>query len=51
LQDEFNKDSILAKIETPWKYSFFVDTFEKYADYAKKIAIKLWQNTLKVLGV
>jgi prephenate dehydratase len=26
----------LPKIETPWKYSFFVDvTFEKYEDYAK----------------
>jgi hypothetical protein len=35
LQDEFNKDSILAKIETPWKYSFVDVTFEKYADYAK----------------
>jgi hypothetical protein len=46
LQDEFNKDSILAKIETPWKYSFVDVTFEKYADYAK-IAKKLWQNTLK----
>jgi prephenate dehydratase len=49
LQDEFNKDSILAKIETPWKYSFFVDvTFEKYADYAKtKSLLEIWQNTLK----
>jgi hypothetical protein len=46
----FNKDSILAKIETPWKYSFVDVTFEKYADYAKKIAIRNYGKYFKVLG-
>ena len=42
----------LPKIETPWKYSFFVDvTFEKYQDYAKaKSLLEIMAEYLKVLG-
>ena len=42
----------LPKIETPWKYSFFVDvTFEKYADYAKaKSLLEIMAEYFKVLG-
>jgi len=42
----------LPKIETPWKYSFFVDvTFEKYKDYAKaKALITIMAEYFKVLG-
>jgi prephenate dehydratase len=42
----------LPKIETPWKYSFFVDvTFEKYDDYAKaKSLLEIMAEYLKVLG-
>jgi len=42
----------LPKIETPWKYSFFVDvTFEKYEDYAKaKSLIAIMAEYFKVLG-
>lgn len=42
----------LPKIETPWKYSFFVDvTFEKYTDYAKaKSLLEIMAEYLKVLG-
>jgi prephenate dehydratase len=42
----------LPKIETPWKYSFFVDvTFEKYSDYAKaKSLLKIMAEYFKVLG-
>jgi prephenate dehydratase len=42
----------LPKIETPWKYSFFVDvTFEKYEDYAKaKSLIGIMAEYFKVLG-
>jgi prephenate dehydratase len=42
----------LPKIETPWKYSFFVDvTFEKYADYSKaKSLLKIMAEYFKVLG-
>ncbi|WP_016988628.1 prephenate dehydratase [Flavobacterium sp. ACAM 123] len=42
----------LPKIETPWKYSFFVDvTFEKYADYAKtKALLEIMAEYFKVLG-
>ncbi len=42
----------LPKIETPWKYSFFVDvTFEKYEDYAKaKSLMKIMAEYFKVLG-
>ena len=42
----------LPKIETPWKYSFFVDvTFDKYEDYAKaKSVITIMADYFKVLG-
>ncbi|MCC9072833.1 prephenate dehydratase [Flavobacterium sp. F-65] len=42
----------LPKIETPWKYSFFVDvTFEDYEDYAKaKSLIEIMAEYFKVLG-
>ncbi|OXA91653.1 prephenate dehydratase [Flavobacterium hercynium] len=42
----------LPKIETPWKYSFFVDfTFEKYEDFAKaKSLLSIMAEYLKVLG-
>ena len=42
----------LPKIDTPWKYSFFVDvTFEDYADFAKaKSLIEIMAEYFKVLG-
>lgn len=42
----------LPKIETPWKYSFFVDvTFEDYEDYAKaKALLTIMAEYFKVLG-
>jgi prephenate dehydratase len=42
----------LPKIETPWKYSFFVDvTFDKYEDYAKsKALLTIMAEYFKVLG-
>nr|WP_315165391.1 prephenate dehydratase [uncultured Flavobacterium sp.] len=42
----------LPKIETPWKYSFFVDvTFEKYEDYTKaKALLNIMAEYFKVLG-
>lgn len=42
----------LPKIETPWKYSFFVDvTFEKYSDYSKaKSLLEIMAEYFKVLG-
>ncbi|WP_178990094.1 prephenate dehydratase [Winogradskyella schleiferi] len=42
----------LPKIETPWKYAFFVDvTFEVYKDYEKANSImKLMAENFKVLG-
>ena len=42
----------LPKIETPWKYSFFVDvTFDKYEDYAKaKSLLEIMAEYFKVLG-
>ncbi|MDT0559021.1 prephenate dehydratase [Ichthyenterobacterium sp. W332] len=42
----------LPKIETPWKYAFFVDvTFTDYEDYKKAIAImKIMAVEIKVLG-
>lgn len=42
----------LPKIETPWKYSFFVDvTFEDYEDYAKaKSVLNIMAEYFKVLG-
>ncbi len=42
----------LPKIETPWKYAFFVDvTFEDYEDYAKaKAIIEIMALEFKILG-
>ena len=42
----------LPKIDTPWKYAFFVDiTFDKYADYEKgKAIMKLMAEEFKILG-
>ncbi|KAF2335745.1 prephenate dehydratase [Flavobacterium daemonense] len=42
----------LPKIETPWKYSFFVDvTFDKYEDFAKaKTLLNIMAEYFKVLG-
>jgi prephenate dehydratase len=42
----------LPKIETPWKYSFFVDvTFDKYEDYSKaKALLTIMAEYFKVLG-
>lgn len=42
----------LPVIETPWKYSFFVDvTFDDYSDYKKAIAIvHIMAENLKILG-
>ncbi|OHT46916.1 prephenate dehydratase [Flavobacterium tructae] len=42
----------LPKIETPWKYAFFVDvTFEKYEDFAKaKSLLNIMAEYFKVLG-
>jgi len=43
----------LPVIETPWKYSFFVDvTFEAYKEYQKAISlIAIMAENFKVLGV
>jgi prephenate dehydratase len=43
----------LPIIETPWKYSFFVDvTFEQYEDFQKaKSVISIMAEHLKILGV
>lgn len=42
----------LPKMETPWKYSFFVDvTFSAYADFNKaKSILKIMAQDLKILG-
>jgi prephenate dehydratase len=42
----------LPKIETPWKYAFFVDvTFDDYKDYLKANSImQLMAENFKVLG-
>jgi len=42
----------LPKIETPWKYAFFVDvTFEHYEDFKKaKAVISIMAEHLKILG-
>ena len=42
----------LPKIETPWKYAFFVDvTFQNYNDYVKaKAIIEIMAEEFKVLG-
>lgn len=42
----------LPKIETPWKYAFFVDvTFDNYQDYSKaKAIIEIMATDFKILG-
>ena len=42
----------LPKIETPWKYAFFVDvTFKSYTDYKKaKSIMAIMAQDFKVLG-
>lgn len=42
----------LPKIETPWKYAFFVDvTFSQYEEYAKaKLILNIMAEEFKVLG-
>lgn len=42
----------LPKIETPWKYAFFVDvTFNDYNDYSKaKSILKIMSQDLKIIG-
>lgn len=42
----------LPKIDTPWKYAFFVDvTFDKYSDFQKaKSIMKIMAQEFKVLG-
>jgi len=42
----------LPKIDTPWKYAFFVDiTFEVYSDYEKgKAIMKIMAEEFKILG-
>ncbi|TRZ44386.1 prephenate dehydratase [Robertkochia solimangrovi] len=42
----------LPKIETPWKYAFFVDvTFDRYADFEKaKAILKIMAEQFKVHG-
>jgi prephenate dehydratase len=42
----------LPKIDTPWKYAFFVDiTFENFSDYEKgKAIMKLMAEEFKILG-
>jgi prephenate dehydratase len=42
----------LPKIDTPWKYAFFVDvTFDKYEDYGKaKSIMSIMAQDFKILG-
>ena len=42
----------LPKIETPWKYAFFVDvTFDAYKDFEKaKSIMSLMAENFKILG-
>ena len=42
----------LPKINTPWKYAFFVDvTFDDYSDYAKaKSIVSIMAENFKILG-
>lgn len=42
----------LPKMETPWKYAFFVDvTFDEYKDYKKAISImEIMTEDFKILG-
>jgi prephenate dehydratase len=52
-QLNLTKIQSLPIIETPWKYSFFVDvTFDQYEDFKKaKSVISIMAEHLKVLGV
>ena len=49
---DLTKIQSLPKIETPWKYAFFVDvTFKSYKDYEKANSImQLMAENFKVLG-
>lgn len=51
-QLNLTKIQSLPKIETPWKYAFFVDvTFDNYSDYEKsKSIMKIMAQEFKVLG-
>lgn len=51
-QLNLTKIQSLPKIETPWKYAFFVDvTFEAYQDYQKaKSIMEIMAQDFKVLG-
>ncbi len=51
-QLSLTKIQSLPKIETPWKYAFFVDvTFQDYKDYEKASSImQLMAENFKVLG-
>lgn len=51
-QLNLTKIQSLPKIETPWKYAFFVDvTFDKYKDYHKaKSIMKIMAQDFKILG-
>ena len=51
-QLNLTKIQSLPKIETPWKYAFFVDvTFENYQDYKKaKSIMEIMAEDFKVLG-
>ena len=51
-QLNLTKIQSLPKIETPWKYVFFVDvTFDKYDNYAKaKAIIEIMALEFKILG-
>ena len=42
----------LPKINTPWKYAFFIDvTFDKYSDYKKaKSIVNIMAENFKILG-
>lgn len=42
----------LPKIETPWKYAFFIDvTFDSYSDYKKaKSIVEIMAENFKILG-
>lgn len=51
-QLNLTKIQSLPIIETPWKYSFFVDvTFEKFSDYQKALQVlEVMTTHLKILG-
>jgi len=51
-QLNLTKIQSLPKIDTPWKYAFFVDvTFDKYEDYGKaKSIMSIMAQDFKILG-